>query len=57
MPILGPETPEAFMRSMRESLLRKLVRIHMRSGCIATVEDFTVERVQDSEAHPLMGVL
>lgn len=57
MPILGPETPEAFVRAMRASLLRKLVKVHMRSGCIATVEDFIVERVQDSEAHPLVGVL
>lgn len=35
------------MRNLLMSLRRKLIRIHQRQGCIATIEDFVIERVTD----------
>lgn len=32
------------MRELLVSLRRKLVKIHLRQGCVATVEDFVITR-------------
>jgi hypothetical protein len=45
VPLVDPTTPEVFMRELFAALRRKLIKIHLRQGCVATVEDFTVERV------------
>ncbi len=39
-----PDWTEPMIRHLLVSLRQKLVKIHMRSGCIATTEDFVVER-------------
>lgn len=35
---------EPMMRELFVSLRRKLVKIHLKQGCVATVEDFIIER-------------
>lgn len=35
---------EEMMRTLLDSLRCKLVKIHQRQGCIATIDDFVIER-------------
>ena len=48
-PMVGPETPEFQIRNLLDSLRVKLVKVHMKQGCIASVEDFVLERVRESD--------
>lgn len=42
---------EAVVRNLFAALRQKLVKVHQRSqGCIATIEDFTIERGTWNEA-------
>jgi hypothetical protein len=58
VPVLGPETPEHVVRGLLDALRLKLVKVHMRGQhCIATVEDFTLERVEDSQLKKVVGLI
>ncbi len=56
-PFVGPETPEAAMRELLAALRKKLIKIHMKSGCIATVEDFILERMEHTTGKPVVGLV
>ncbi len=51
-----PDWNESMMRTLFDSLRQKLVKIHMRSGCIATTEDFVLERGKP-ESKQIVGVV
>lgn len=57
VPIVNQSTSEPEMRELLASLRRKLVRLHQdRQGCIATVEDFTLQRATEEEAR-IVGLI
>lgn len=53
---ITPGTPEPIMRELFASLRRKLVKIHLRQGCVASVEDFVIARTQPTEK-PIVGLV
>jgi hypothetical protein len=58
IPVLGPGTPEHVIRGLLEALRKKLIQVHMRGQhCIATGEDFTIERVEDSQLKEVVGLI
>lgn len=44
VPLVDRTWTEAMMRHLLDGLRRKLVRIHQKQGCIATIEDFHIYR-------------
>ncbi len=51
-----PDWNEPMIRHLLDSLRQKLVRMHMRSGCIATTEDFVIERGRP-ESKQIVGLV
>jgi len=47
---------EAMMRALFDSLRRKLVKIHLKQGCVACVDDFVIARGAP-EDKTVVGVL
>jgi len=47
---VNPDWTEPMMRELLTSLRRKLVTIHARQGCFASVEDFVIGRGKPADA-------
>lgn len=50
LPLVDRTWTEGMMRPLLDSLRVKLVKVHQRQGCIASVEDFLVYRATEEDA-------
>lgn len=55
-PIVGDDTPPEIVRALLDELRRKLVKVHMKTGCIATPDDFVIDRSSGDDV-PIVGLV
>jgi hypothetical protein len=48
---------EAMGRTMFATLRQKLIRVHMKRGCIATRDDFTVRPYEPRDGKQIVGTI